>query len=92
MLGAHCCPSMTIQEAGNCARHDCKIRKEVRVFPPLAKLQKSALSLGEQSTGPAHMTSALAPLPPERNSICSETAGVKGVQRLVVVALGAGEG
>lgn len=38
------------------------------------------------------MTSALAPLPPEGNSICSETAGLKGVQRLVIVALGEGEG
>lgn len=92
MLGAHRCPSVTNQEAGNCASHDCKIRKEVCVLPPLAKLQKSALSLGEQSTGPAYMTSALAPLPPEGNSICSETAGLKGVQRLVIVALGEGEG
>lgn len=30
------------------------------------------------------MTSALAPLPLERNSIFSETVGLKGVQRLVI--------
>lgn len=49
MLGAHLV--LTNQEAGNCASHDCKIRKEVCVLPPLAKLQKSALSLGERALG-----------------------------------------
>lgn len=69
-----------------------KSETEVCVFPPLATLQKSAFSLGEQSTGPAYMTSASAPLLLEKDSICSETPGLKGVQRLAIVALGEGEG